>query len=241
MCSSLRQLSPRATRGGDQAVSRAREIGGQWFDVHRNHEKATPEQLELLAAAENIPIDDLLDEGLRQGDIIIRLREALGEGVIPPEVLERRRAAKANARRQPVCRICSSLGWACDGSITRHHFMPRWMMLMLENYVAYAARVKCTIPVCVGRHRDLHLRGDDETPKSIAQFLTDDERKFAQKMLTEFKEQHPMVFDLILGGDPSTYEYTLIRDYTLGNFRKSSSNKEVEIQNKQWGLAQAAG
>ena len=222
-------------------MSRARQIGGEWFDVRKNGEKATPEQLELLAAAENIPIDDLLDEGLRQADIIIRLRSALGEGVIPAEVLERRRAAKANARRQPVCRICSVLECDCDGSITRHHFMPRWMMLMLENYVSYASRSKCTIPVCVGRHRDLHLRGDDETPKSIAQFLTDDERKFAHKMLTEFKTQHPMVFDLILGGDNSTYEYTLARDYTLGNFRKSTSNKEAEIQNKQWGLAQASG
>jgi hypothetical protein len=61
-------------------MSRAREIGGLWFDVQKNHEKATSEQLELLSAAENIPLDDLLDEGARQGEIIVRLRQALGEG-----------------------------------------------------------------------------------------------------------------------------------------------------------------
>ncbi len=220
-------------------MSRAREIGGLWFDVQKNHEKATSSQLELLAAAENIPLDDLLDEGLRQGEIIMRLREALGEGVIPPEILERKRLAKEAARYQPACRICSTLEWECDGSITRHHFVPRWMMLLLENYVAYAARSKCTIPVCVGRHRDLHLRGDMETPKSIAQFMTDDERKFAQKMLDELKDQHPMVFDLILGGDENAYEYVLLRDYSVGNFRKSTSTKEAEIQIQKWGLALA--
>lgn len=218
-------------------MSRARQIGGLWFDIQRNHEKATSEQLELLAAAENIPLDDLLDEGLRQGEVVIRLRQALGEGVIPAEVLERRRAAKEAAKHQPKCRICSTFDWECDGSITRHHFVPRWMMLLLENYVAYAARSKCTIPVCVGRHRDLHLRGDQDTPKSIAQFMTDDERKFAQKMLDELKVQHPLVFDLILGGDDSSYEYVLLRDYMVGNFRKSSSNKEAEIQSEKWGLA----
>lgn len=218
-------------------MSRAREIGGLWFDVQKNHEKATSEQLELLAAAENIPLDDLLDEGARQGEIIVRLRQALGEGVIPQEVLERRRAAKEAAKHQPQCRICSEFGWDCDGSITRHHFVPRWMMLQLENYVAYAARSKCTIPVCVGRHRDLHLRGDTDTPKSIAQFMTNDERKFAQKMLDELREQHPHVFDLILGGDESTYEYVLLRDYMHGRFREAVGHAVSADQIQKWGLA----
>jgi hypothetical protein len=47
-------------------MSRARQIGGIWFDGNRKGEKATAQQLELLAAAENVQLDDLLDEGLRQ-------------------------------------------------------------------------------------------------------------------------------------------------------------------------------
>jgi hypothetical protein len=203
-------------------MSRARQIGGLWFDGRKNNEKATPRQLELLAAAENVPLDDLLDEGLKQAEVAIRLRAALGEGVIPPEVLERQRAAKEAAKHEAPCRICSTFGWVCEGRSTRHHFVPRWMMLMLEHYTAYAARSKCCIPICVGRHRDLHIRGDLETPKSIAQFLTDDERAFAHKMLSEFKDQHPLVFDLIAGGDEATYEYQLVRDFMTGRFMEAS-------------------
>jgi hypothetical protein len=205
-------------------MSRARPVGGLWFDRQKANEKATVEQLELLSATENVSLDDLLDEGLRQGEIIERLRAALGETLVPQEVLERRRIAKENAKRQPACRICSSFGWDCEGSITRHHFIPRWMMLNLENYQSYAARAKCTIPICIGRHRDLHLRGDTDTPKSMAQFLTDDERKFAQKLLDELREQHPAIFDLVAGGDESTYESVLIRDYISGAFRKASDH-----------------
>jgi hypothetical protein len=218
-------------------MSRARPIGGLWFDKQKANEKATVKQLELLAAAENILMDDLLDEGLRQGEVALRLREALGEGAIPPEVLERRRAAKEAAKNQPGCVICTNLGWECDGAITRHHFVPRWMMLLLENYVAYAARVRCTIPVCVGRHRDLHLRGDTETPKSLAQFMTDAERAFAQKLLDELRQQHPAVFDLIMGGDESTYEYVLLRDYHRGAFRVARRSENVTSQ----GTALATG
>lgn len=202
-------------------MSRYKKIGPLDFDKKASHLKATSVQLETLAAAENIPLDDLLDEGLNQGEIRRRLTEIFHGDVIPQEVLERRRAMKELAARQPVCRICSTLGWNCEGSITRHHFIPRWMMLLLENYQAYAARVKCTIPICVGRHRDLHIRSDEHTPKSIAQFLTDDERKFAQKMLDEFRDQHPAIFDLISGGDESTYEAQLLSDYRLGAFRKA--------------------
>lgn len=210
-------------------MSRYKEIGGLGFDKKASHKKATPEQLETLAAAENVPLDDLLDEGLNQGQVRERLTKIFHANVIPPEVIERRRIAKELAALEPECRICSQLGWECDGRITRHHFIPRWMMLMLENYVAYAARVRCTIPVCVGRHRDLHLRGDTDTPKSIAQFLSDHERAFAAKMLTEFREQHPKVFDLIAGGDESTYEYQLIRDFNLGRFHEASGYAEPAI------------
>lgn len=203
-------------------MSRYKEIGGFGFDKKASHKKATPEQLELLAAAENVPLDDLLDEGLNQGEIRRRLTMIFHADVIPAEVLERRRIAKELAALEPECRICSELGWECDGRITRHHFVPRWMMLLLENYTAYAARVRCTIPICVGRHRDLHLRGDTDTPKSIAQFLNEQERAFAEKMLDEFREQHPKVFDLIAGGDESTYEYQLIDDFNHGRFREAS-------------------
>lgn len=222
-------------------MSRARKIGGLWFDRHEANHKAKAEQLELLAAAENIPLDDLLDEGLRQQDVVVRLRTALGEGVIPQEVLERRRLAKELAKQQPECRICSQLGWTCDGSITRHHFIPRWMMLLLDNYAAYAARSRCCIPVCVGRHRDLHLRADEETPKSIAQFLTVPERRFAQKLLDEIREQHPRVFDLIAGGDESTYEATLVRDYQHGLFSTSRSDTVSVRFNSSQGTALAIG
>jgi hypothetical protein len=199
-------------------MSRARPIGNLWFDRKRSHEKATSEQFETLAAAENIPIDDLLDEGLSQGDVIVRLRIALGEGVIPAEVLERKRQRRLEAQRQPDCRICTGMGWECEGSITRHHFIPRWMMLQLENYTAYAARVRCTIPVCVSRHRDLHIPNDQETPKSIVQFLNERERLFAQKMLGELREQHPAIFNLLLAGDETRYEAVLVLDYVNGRF-----------------------
>jgi 1,2-phenylacetyl-CoA epoxidase catalytic subunit len=221
-------------------MSRARSVGNLWFDVHRNHEKASAEQLELLAVAEDISLDDLLDEGLSQGEVILRSRQALGEGVIPPEVLERKRIAREFYLHQPNCRICSTLDQDCDDKITRHHFVPRWMMLELENYTAYSSRSKCTIPICIGTHRDLHIRGD-ESDKSIAQFMTDDERRFAQKMLDELKDQHPKMFDLLLGGDESSYEYTLIRDYTLGRFSETSSQSERKAQTEKWGLFQAIG
>jgi len=196
-----------------------------WFDRHQAAKKATAEQLETLSAAEGIPLDDLLDEGLTQREILDRLRAVLHQGSIPDDVLERMQRAREEAATQPTCRICDAFDWTCEGRITRHHFIPRWMMLNLDNYQAYAARTKCTVPICVGRHRDLHLRGDEETPKSIAQFLTDDERAFAQKMLDELRDQHPAIFNLIAGGDGGTYEYQLITDYFHGRFR---SAKNVE-------------
>lgn len=194
------------------------------FDKKQNARKATADQLQLLAAVENLPIDDILDEGLSQGQVMRRLAESLHGDIIPQEVLERRRAAKENAGRQPVCRICSVLGSKCEGEITRHHFVPRWLMLKLENYAAYAARSKCTIPICIGRHRDLHLSGDLDTPKSIGQFMTDDERAFAQKMLDELKEQvGTSTRDWLEAGDPKwAYEVQLFEDHRNGLFRKAN-------------------
>lgn len=208
-------------------MSRARPIelpGGTtlWFDQNQNGQKATSKQLAWLAAAEDTPIDTLLDEGLSQGQVLFRLRQVLEPGTIPLDIIERRRKAREEARKQPECRICTTMGWECDGDITRHHFLPRWMMLELENYTAYAARSKCTIPVCIGRHRDLHLDDDKETPKSIAQFMTDDERAFCHKMLEELEWQHPAMFKFIRQGGKGTYEQQLLADYDADLFAKAT-------------------
>lgn len=204
-----------------------------WFDQNQSGKKASANQLAWLAAAEDTPIDTLLDEGLSQGAVLFRLRVTMEPGTIPFDIIERRRKAREEARKQPACRICSPMwndtchGTECDGDITRHHFIPRWMMLELENYSAYAARSKCCIPVCIGRHRDLHLDDDKETPKSIAQFMTDDERKFAQKMLEELEWQHPMMFKFIRQGGKGTYEQQLIADYDADLFSKASLTGEA--------------
>lgn len=215
-------------------MSRARPItvDGEaiWFDQRRNNERASIKHLEALAMAEDISLDDLLDEGLSQGQVIFRLRVADNDHAIPAEVLERRRLRKLEASRQPQCRICTLAGNTCEGMITRHHFIPRWLMLTLENYQAYAARPKCTIPICLGRHRDLHFRGEDDPPKSIAQYLTEPERLFAQKMLTELKDEHPAIWALIEGGDAHTYEYQLVRDFNLGAFRRMQDAYVGEVQ-----------
>jgi hypothetical protein len=210
-------------------VSRAKNLGGMIFDKKQNHKKATAEQLALLAACEAVPIDDLLDAGLRQGEVMKRLAVALHGDIIPFEVLRRRQEAREEASRQPDCRICSVLGTECEGEITRHHFLPRWLMLKLDNYAAYAARSKCTIPICIGRHRDLHLPGDTDTPKSVAQFMTDDERKFCQKMIEQLLEEHPFVLKWLSGGDRDwAYEVQLLEDFNRGLFQTSRlSSRDV--------------
>jgi hypothetical protein len=115
------------------------------------------------------------------------------------------------------------------------------MMLLLENYQAYASRSKCTIPICVGSHRDLHLRIGELESKSIGPSMTTDERKFAQKMLTEFKEQRPAIWELILGGDEHSYEYTLLRDYTLGEFARDKNSFVFEDVSSQMFRAVSEG
>lgn len=208
-----------------------------WFDYKA---RATAKQLELLADYEGLEIDDLLDEGLSQKQVARRLFERTTH-VVPPEVLERRRERERLQGMSPACRICTPNGWECDGRITRHHFVPRWLMLELENYNAYAARRVCTIPICVGRHRDLHYR--DESDKSIVQYLRADERIFAHKMLGELQEQHPKIFELLLGGDYYAYEYQLVRDFTQGRFLKDEEAYDLEeyvVTTGQTQLASAA-
>jgi hypothetical protein len=96
-------------------MSRARPIrlpdGTEiWFDQNQNGKKATARQLAWLAAAEDTPIDSLLDEGLSQGQVLFRLRQVMEPGTIPLDIIERRRKAREEARKQPACRICSTLG-----------------------------------------------------------------------------------------------------------------------------------
>ncbi len=187
-----------------------------WFD---RQAKATAEQLEFLADVEGIDLDDLLDEGMTQRQVLARLHGH--DGKIPPEVFVRRAARQLALVHENECVICSTHDLVCEGDITKHHFIPRWMMLLLDNYNAYSSRSKCCIPICLSRHRDLHLRSD-KAPKSIAEYLRPDQRAFAQKMLDELREQRPAVFELILGGNPdTTYEATLIYDYIQGKFSTS--------------------
>jgi hypothetical protein len=202
-------------------MSRAR-----WFDDPRSNQvfwfdqksRATVEQLELLADYEDAELDDLLDEGLTQKQVLFRLRLASNTIVVPPEILERRRLRKIESQIQPTCRICAIHGWECEGRITRHHFIPRWLMKELDNYVSYAARSVCTIPLCVGRHRDLHYRGDG-TGKSIVPYLRDHERIFAQKLLDELKEEHPKIYELALSGEEGqVYEAQIMHDHVKGGF-----------------------
>jgi hypothetical protein len=184
-----------------------------WFDYKAS--VATIEQLELLADVTGDPIDDLLDAGLGQKEVARRLFAL--DGMVPAEVLERRRLRQLEQKDAPACRWCALNDLECEGYSTKHHFVPRWLMLLLENYHAYSSRSLCTIPICLARHRDLHMRGG--TPKSIVACLNDRERAFAQKMLDELREQHPVIFDLMAQGDESSYEATLIRDYIAGSLR----------------------
>ena len=199
-----------------------------WFD---QKSRATVRQLELLADYEGAELDDILDEGLSAKQTLFRIRQVASPGLIPEHVLERRRERERRSGMSPACRICSLNGWECEGRITRHHFVPRWLMLMLENYPAYAARSICTIPICLGRHRDLHYRDPDgnNAPKSIVPYLRDHERKFAQKLLDELREQIPtMRFDLLSGGTGESYEGQLIHDYQQGMFSSAENAYSLE-------------
>lgn len=199
-----------------------------WFDY--KNPMATVEQIELVSDITGTPIDDLLDAAISQREAARRLFEM--DGLIPEHVLENRRRRLMDAKHAPACRWCSISGERCEGMITRHHYVPRWLMLLLENYEAYAPRSFCTIPICLGRHRDLHMRGGPS--KSIAECLTDHERKFAQKMLDELREQHPSIFDLMASGDGNAYEGQLIRDYLAGAFRTAEDRSEAISINDRW-------
>jgi hypothetical protein len=163
-------------------MSRARpySIDGKdvlWFD---NRAPANTKHLELLADVEETDLDDIFEMNLSQKQVLYRLHKA--GGLIPEGVLEKRRERRMRASEEPACRICIPEGKTCEGRITRHHFIPKWLMRELDHYNRYAARSKCTIPICVGRHRDLHYRGEcDISDKSIAPYLNRHEKKLADR------------------------------------------------------------
>lgn len=199
-------------------MSRARPIAGKWFDVQRNNERATEEQLELLATVQGVDLEDILDSAtfgsdvLTQGDVVKALREAMGQ-TIPPEVVTRRERWREERRQERDCRMCGKVG-----DSTKHHFVNRWMLKQLSGYQRKWAdrRLNC-IPLCIHCHRDLHAQSSDK-PKSIAPHLNDTEKDFAERAISALFDEQPRLFKMIARGDDSVYETRLIRDWIEGKF-----------------------
>jgi hypothetical protein len=203
-------------------MSRARDwthpLTGEvfWFDAYDS--EATVEQLEVLAEMEDAEIDDLLDERLSTKAVLYRLNH--NSGLIPHEIIEQKKARVLSSQRPTVCRFHDDPA-ECEGIITRHHFVPRWLMLELPDYINYAPRAYCTIPACVGWHRFLHIR-DGEGNKSIAPHLTEAESDIAEHLIESLKDVRPALFDLIARGDRTSYEWQLIHDFQEGKFSHES-------------------
>lgn len=199
-------------------MSRARPIilpNGEkmWFDVNRNSEKATEEQIELLTSVLDIDLDELLDEVLTQGEVLRQLREALGQGErVPAAVLLRRQRFRAARQALPQCRICRK-----EGDSTKHHFVNKWILRELSGYAQkWADRSQNCIPVCLACHRDLHSRANG--PVSIADKLTEQEKAFANAALSALADERPKLLILIARGDDSVYEARLVKDWIEGHF-----------------------
>lgn len=187
--------------------------GKYWLDVHRNGEQATSRQLELLSAVEDVDLDDLLDSVVTQGEVLRRLRDALGQGPIPEEILERQRVAREVRKSQPECRFCGTIG-----NSTRHHFVPRWLLKELDGYQSrWADRSVNCIPLCTECHKAFHQR--DEVDKSILPLLTRAERDFAERALAALAEERPKLLILIARGGSQVYENQLVRDWFDGKFK----------------------
>ncbi len=192
-----------------------------WFDMARNNEKATHDQLELLCSVLDLELDDLLDSIVTQGDVVRMLREHLGQDRIPDHVLFRRQQQRAERQALPKCRICER-----EGDSTKHHFVNKWILRELEGYVQkWADRSKNCIPVCIDCHRDLHNRNNG--PVSIADKLDADEKAFVEAALTALSEQRPKLLILIARGDDSVYEARLVKDWFEGKFATEDA-AEVE-------------
>jgi len=185
-----------------------------WFDSYDS--EATIGQLELLAEVEDADIDDLLDERLSVRAILYRLND--NSGLIPQEIIEQKRARAQSMQKPLVCRYHVNPE-DCTGRITRHHFVPRWLMLELPAYVSYAPRSYCTIPACVSWHRSLHMR-DGKSNKSIAPYLTDAECDIVDHLIESLKDVRPVLFNLLAKGSQASYEYTLVNDWLDGKFTR---------------------
>lgn len=212
-------------------MSRARSItlNGEvhWFDMNKNHRQATDEQLELLATVEDVDLEDLLESNVTQGDVIKRLREALGHDAIPLDVIRRRQAWREARRTAPNCRMCDKVG-----DSTRHHFVNRWILRELEDYAStWADRKQNCIPVCIDCHRDLHDRSGPA--KSIADRLSPGEKEFANRALAQLAEERPKLLILIAKGDDSVYEARLVKDWIEGLFDPTAVSVPVAPEKTQ--------
>jgi hypothetical protein len=182
-----------------------------WFDTALNGTRATGDQLELLVSVTGDELDDLLDANVTQGELVRRLREALDQGCIPEDVLERQRLYKAMRKLDPECRCCGR-----PDNSTRHHFVNKWIMKELSNYRDVGARTRCTVPVCIECHRDLHDRNNEAV--SIVGYLTAEERHFASELIERLRRERPDIFNLLAEGDDSVYEARLVKDWLDGHF-----------------------
>jgi hypothetical protein len=175
-------------------------------------EDATDDQLELLSAAEEVSIDDLLEEVLTQGEVVQRLRDHLGQ-TIPDSVLQRRQDARQERSRAKECRICGR-----TGDSTQHHYINRWILKQLDGYQhRWASRTYSCIPVCINCHRDLHSR--QKGAHSIVPFLTDEEKDFAERAIQALYDEKPRLWLLIARGDEDVYETKLMHDWLMNRFK----------------------
>jgi hypothetical protein len=190
--------------------------------------------MELLATVEDSDIDELFEEGLTQGELIVRVRVALGTDNIPEGVFKMQAKRRQQRASAPKCRICDK-----KGDSTRHHFVNKWILKELDDYHLYwSDRSLNCIPVCMNCHQELHSRSGESS--SIAPFLTENEKSFAQQAINALSEQRPRLLILIACGDDSVYEVRLIRDWQRGEFldqeRVSSFNvaelKQAESADK---------
>jgi hypothetical protein len=207
-------------------MSRARDwthpVTGEvfWFDAYDS--EASVEQLELVAEMEGKDLDDVLDERLSVRAVLFRLNDS--SGLIPTEIIEEKRKQRATHREPLVCRFHENPE-ECEGILTRHHFVPKWLMLELPDYAEFAPRSYCTIPACAGWHRFLHLRSNGGN-KSIAPYLTDAEKEIANHLIASLRQERPKIYALLAAGDRSSYEWQLVHDFRRGLFDVQSMGKE---------------
>jgi len=206
-------------------MSRARDwthpITGElhWFDVHG---MAGIRELEVLADAEDIDLDDLFDANLSSKEVLFRLNK-LSE-LIPEAGLNKLKKRQTQGEPE-TCRICPLLGRECEGRMTKHHFVPRWIMLELADYEVYAPRRLCTVPACAGSHRWLHMR-TEEGSKSIAPYLDKNEKALAHHLIGTLRQERPRIYALLAGGDKNSYEWQLVQDWRRGLFDVRGEGKD---------------